>query len=159
MNDVVLPGAMVDRIAGATVMAARDLVETGGFILRGYNAAEASVLALTGEKGIERRIGLFVVSGLALAALFEWADEHDLTLAAQWHSHRFEAFLSETDLKYGFGVPGFKTAVVPWYEQASPNSADWGWWQYDGKAWVAQAAPATGAGRFTVVTFDEDGVR
>lgn len=159
MNHLVLPADMARSIAETAAVAGRDLVETGGFILRGYDAAEPSVLALTGQKGIERRMGLFLVSGLALSSLFEWADEHELTLAAQWHSHRFEAFLSKTDLEHGFDVPQFRTAVVPWYEQASPDPADWGWWQFDGKAWVAQAAPSTASGEFIVVTFDEDGVR
>jgi len=145
---------MPARIAAEARAAGADRVETGGFILEGERGA-ASVLALTGEKGITRRRDLFHVSGLALATLFDWAEDHELTIAAQWHTHGRRAFLSDTDLEYGFNVSGFTTTVVPYFRQASPDAKHWGWWIFDSGEWVAVPAPESVPGSFSVITFEE----
>jgi hypothetical protein len=59
----------------------------------------------------------------------------------------------------GFNVEGFITSVVPFFRNASPDPAVWGWWIYDGTAWIEAEPPAVGTGEFQVVSFDEDGVR
>jgi len=158
MNDLVLPNGLGIAVAGLAREAGRALVETGGFILRPYDTACASTLAVAGAAGITRRRGLFAITPLALGELFEFADEHELTVTAQWHSHRFEAFLSRTDLAHGFDVPGFHTAVVPYFEVASADPADWGWWQYGEQGWTESIAPQSVEGDVSLVTFDEDGV-
>jgi hypothetical protein len=154
MSALLLPDRMPARIAAEARVAGADLVETGGFILAAEQGP-ASVLALTGEKGITRRRDLFHVSGLALAALFEWAEDRELTVAAQWHTHGRRAFLSDTDLEHGFNVPGFTTTVVPYYRQASPDANDWGWWTFDSGEWVAVSAPDSVPAFFSVITFEE----
>jgi hypothetical protein len=154
MSALRLPADMPARIAFEARVAGAHAVETGGFIL-GAPEAPASVLALTGEKGITRRRDLFHVSGLAMATLFEWVEERELTVAAQWHTHGRRAFLSETDLEYGFNVPGFTTTVVPFYRQASVDPADWGWWTFDDGEWAAVPAPPLVSSGFSVITFEE----
>ena len=114
MSALLLPEGMSARIAFEARAAGARNVETGGFILAPPDAP-ASVLALTGEKSITRRRDLFLVDGLAMATLFEWVVEHELTVAVQWHTHGGRAFLSETDLEHGFNVLGFTTTVVPYY--------------------------------------------
>jgi hypothetical protein len=155
MSSFCIPASMGALIADAAQEAGVKLLETGGFVLGPTGTDRSTVLALSGERGVDRMSRLFRVSGLAIASLFDWADERDLRILAQWHSHRLEAFLSETDLKHGFNVPGFRTAVVPHYEEPSSNPADWGWWMYDEDSWVETPAPATTVDEFTVVTFEE----
>jgi len=135
------------------------LGETGGFLLGSEGSDAVSVLALAGDRGISRRRDLFMVSGAALATLFEWADERSLTIFAQWHSHRRGAFLSLTDLEYGLNVPGFHSAVVPFYRKPSHDFLDWGWWTYEAGKWTAtRPARYSTEDEFLQVTFDEEGV-
>lgn len=117
-----------------------------------------SVLAFAGNRDVHRERGLFHVGSRAIAALFDWASAHSLRVVAQWHSHRYEAFLSETDLAYGFDVPGFRNCVVPDYERPSQDPADWGWWVFDG-AWTETPPPAVVEGGFDVITFEAGHVR
>jgi hypothetical protein len=159
MSRLHMPGGMGERIAAVTRSAGKAGQETGGFVLGDVSSSDGTVLALTASNGIDRRRGLFRVSGLALAGLFEWADGQHLTLLAQWHSHPFEAFLSDTDLECGLNVPGFQAAVVPFYEQPPSHPNGWGWWVYDGSRWTEAPAPKRIGGDFRVITFDEGGVR
>jgi hypothetical protein len=146
-------------IAGAVREAGECVGETGGFLLGSEDSRAASVLAVAGDRGITRRRDLFIVTGAALSTLFEWADDLDRTIVAQWHSHRRGAFLSPTDLKYGLNVPGFHSAVVPYYKDPSPDFLDWGWWTYEGGKWIASRPARRGpAEGFLQVTFDEEGV-
>jgi hypothetical protein len=150
----------VARAIAQTVREAGETVgEIGGFLLGSEDSRAVSVLALTGHHGITRRRDLFTVSGAALTTLFEWADERSLTILAQWHSHRRGAFLSRTDLKYGLNIPGFHSAVVPFYEDPSPDFLDWGWWTYESGRWiVSNPARRVANDKFVQVTFDEEGV-
>jgi hypothetical protein len=146
-------------VAGTAREAGRSVGETGGFLLAPEGSEAVSVSALAGHRGITRRRDLFMVSGAALAMLFEWADDLDLTIVAQWHSHRRGAFLSRTDLEYGLNVPGFHSAVVPFYKDPSVNFLDWGWWTYEGGRWIASnPARKVADDDFLQVTFDEEGV-
>jgi hypothetical protein len=156
MNELRIPVTMAEQIAAEATTCGQRGGETGGFLLAPAGSREgASVLALAGEIGVERRRDLFRISGIALAALFEWADDHDLAIAAQWHSHRLGAFLSETDLAYGFNVPGFRSAVVPNYLRASADPAEWGWWRYHEGSWQTTPAPTPVETPCSSILFEE----
>jgi hypothetical protein len=114
---------------------------------------------MTGTAGVDRGWGLFRVSGKAIEALFEWSEQQDLRIPAQFHSHRYGAFLSPIDQREGFNVLGFISCVIPAFEQPSEDSKKWGWWTFDGTAWVATSPALLGEGDVQVVSFDEDGVR
>lgn len=156
MSTFTLPKGIAERIAREARAAGLNLVETGGFVLVGED--RKPILALTGEAGIYREEKLFVVDIPATAALFDWAAERDVRVVAQWHSHRYEAFLSETDLAHGFNVPEFRTTVVPNYEDPSADPASWGWWQFQRDEWAATAAPGVTDGQFSTITFEAGNV-
>ncbi len=134
--------------------------ETGGFLLAGEDERDhMTVLALAGVAGIVRRRDVFSVSSAAIDTLFSWAADEELVVRAQVHSHRGSAFLSKTDLKYGFSVDGFTTSVIPRYVDPSAEPAHWGWWTYGSGAWSRTAAPAlTRAELGQVITFDANEV-
>jgi hypothetical protein len=152
-----LPIGLPERVAAETRAAGARVVETGGFLLAAADRP-VSVLALTGSQDIYRERGLFLIGSRAMATLFDWASERSLRVVAQWHSHRGRAFLSETDLAYGFNVPGFRTCVVPSYEDPSADPDDWGWWVF-GHEWVETAPPVVVVGAFDVITFEAGDVR
>ena len=155
MGQFTVPTDMSATIASVAQITGGQLVETGGFLLGAVNTTDATGLALTGDAGIERRKDLFQVSGLALSVLFEWADDHGMTVIAQWHSHRLGAFLSPTDLKYGLNVRDFHTSVIPHYQNPSRDPADWGWWTYNGTSWAVSAPPRSTSSAFRTITFEE----
>jgi hypothetical protein len=152
-----LPRGLPDRIAAEARAAGASAVETGGYLLA-EGSQPVSVLALTGTQDIHRERGIFHIGSRAMATLFDWASVRSLRVVAQWHSHRYEAFLSETDLAYGFNVPGFRTCVVPDYEQPSSDPRDWGWWLFD-QEWMETSAPVVVTGPFDVITFEAGNVR
>lgn len=159
MSEFSIPTQMSATIASKVRASGTTMLETGGFTLAPYGTDSGTVLALSGEIGIERSWGLFEVSGLAIAALFDWADDHELRVLSQWHSHRFEAFLSKTDLAHGFNVPGFRTAVIPNFERPSADPTAWGWWRYTEDKWVITPPPVPSDTSFEVITFEEHHVR
>jgi hypothetical protein len=133
--------------------------ETGGFLLSTEAQPDRlTVLALAGQDGIGRRRGLFTVSGTAIERLFSWAGERELRIRAQVHSHAHDAFLSPTDLRHGFNVAEFITAVVPYFAAPSPEPVDWGWWQRSATAWLTRPAPTVVVGAVTAVHFDQAGI-
>jgi hypothetical protein len=133
--------------------------ETGGFLLSAIDEPErVVVVALAGTVGITRWWGQFGISGGALDRLFTWADEHDLRIAAQFHSHGGRAFLSPTDLAHGLNVRGFVTCVIPSFKAPPREVERWGWWKFDGRTWKPEPPPTTANGTVTTVTFDERGV-
>jgi hypothetical protein len=134
--------------------------ETGGFLLAPESDPDRlSIVALADQAGIARRRGLFVVSGPAIEQLFSWAGDAELRIRAQVHSHARGAFLSPTDLRHGFDVTGFISAVVPNFAAPSPHPGDWGWWQRAATRWEACAAPEVITGQGAAVRFDQDSVR
>lgn len=151
-TDIALPRDLAKRVAAETRAAGVRVVETGGFMLAGASG-HVSVLALAGNDDIRRERGLFLIGSRAMATLFDWASARSLRVVAQWHSHRYDAFLSDTDLAHGFDVPGFMTCVVPDYEHPSAVPSDWGWWLFDGE-WVETPAPTVIDGGVDVITFE-----
>jgi hypothetical protein len=146
---------LVDEIARH----GRGPAETGGFLLaQPADRDHLTVLALAGDRGIERGRDLFKVSGGAIERLFTWAGDRDLLIRAQVHSHRRGAFLSATDLRHGFAVEGFITAVVPTYSQPPRDPDDWAWWICNAGHWDRAGAPSLVPGAGVVVRFDADGV-
>ncbi len=106
--------AAVDETAAFGV---RDL-ETGGFLLvpRSSSAdggSPVAVIALAGDTGIVRDRGLFQISERALDRIFAFADDHDLWIPAQFHSHKVGAFLSRTDQRHGLCVDGVHLSRDP----------------------------------------------
>jgi hypothetical protein len=151
MSDGVRQALLDDvRVWGA------DGVETGGFLLAAPRQP-ISVLALGGTAGITRRRSVFRVSPRALAQLFNWASERELHVAAQAHSHRGRAVLSETDLRHGFSVRGFTTTIIPYFAAPPEAPQAWGWWRYESE-WRDVKAPSVIAGDTTIIYFDEERV-
>lgn len=159
-NGLTLPAAVPEAVAIYVKEYGAEGVETGAFLLAPTGAAdEISLLAFAGEEGITRGPEVFGVSGRAIGRLFDWADETGMRVRALVHSHEGRAFLSKTDLKHGFAVSNFTTAIVPWYADPSPSPSDWAWWRYYGGEWrkIAPAAVTNHEAEFVV--FDEGGVR
>jgi hypothetical protein len=117
----------------------------------------ASTVALAGDAAITRGEQIFAADGSALGPLFRWAEEHDLTIGAQVHSHRGAAFLSPTDLAHGFSVPGFITTVIPSFANPPADPTDWGWWVYD-SWWRRLRAPQTVNAPTAIIHFDARGI-
>jgi hypothetical protein len=157
---VVLPAESVPAITAEVRRYGRLDLETGGFLL-GPEAepTRIEVIALAGDRGIERAWGLFRVSGRAVERIFAWAEERALRIPAQFHSHDRGARLSPLDRREGFNVRGFISCVVPSYRTPPTDPGAWGWWWFDGTAWVHAPGPVLRADEVTVVTFDEAGVR
>jgi hypothetical protein len=135
-------------------------LETGGFFLASVDEpTEMTGVALAGAAGIRRRRDLFSVSGLALDRLFTWANEAELRIPVQFHSHGGRAFLSPVDLRHGMSVRGFTSCIVPFSADPPCDPAQWGWFRFDGRAWTKADPPrAVSTKAVRVVTFDEDGV-
>jgi hypothetical protein len=131
--------------------------ETGAFLLNHSDSQIVDMIAWPQTAGVVRSRGQFRVSGLALARLFDWCGEHDVQIAALLHSHKKKAFLSPTDLKYGFAAEGFLSAIVPDYATPSANPARWGWWRFQDGEWVDEHSPIVRTAPFNGVSFDEDG--
>jgi hypothetical protein len=157
-NDLILSEAATTAIAADVTRYGAEHVETGGFLLAPRDADTISTVALAGTAGIVRQRDLFQVSERALDRLFAQADEHDLWIPAQFHSHGLEAFMSPTDINHGLSVEGFISMIVPHYAAPPIDRSAWGWWRYD-DSWTAIAPPKTSLGAVSVITFDEDGAR
>jgi hypothetical protein len=160
---IVIPADAVTAVIGETAaFGARDL-ETGGFVLVPRVTSPggdppAAAIALAGDAGIVRHRDLFQISERALDRVFTFADDHDLWIPAQFHSHRVGAFLSVTDKRHGLRVDGFISVVVPAYASPPRDLTRWGWWQFESGRWRdAESGHVTG-GTVEVVRFDEAGV-
>ena len=150
-------GEAVEIIAAETARFGALGVETGGFVLYPTDSDEPSVVALVGERGISRHPRLLEISALAIDRLFGFADDHNLRVRVQFHSHREEAFLSVTDKEFGLRVPGIVSTVIPNFADPPADPRSWGWWMFNADDW-AEIAPWTLAGEAPrVVVFDEDG--
>jgi hypothetical protein len=159
MTEHRIPQVLLDAIHAEIAAYGRYGRETGLFLLVPPDATRISHLAFAGTRGITRRRGLFAVSARALAQLFRYARERELTVAAQLHSHERGAFLSDCDLQHGFAVEGFTSAVIPDFKAPPRDPSRWGWWQFSDGCW--QARPAYGllpGGEGTLLDFDEYGI-
>jgi hypothetical protein len=134
-------------------------LETGGFLLTPVGGEVVSVVALAGERGIVRHRELFQISERALDRIFTHADDHELHIPVQFHSHRLGAFLSWTDASHGLCVADFVSVVIPGYREPTCDVQQWGWWQFGDRRWKPIAAPRVTPGTTSFVRFDEDGVR
>jgi hypothetical protein len=134
-------------------------VETGSLLLTHPGESSVTVVALAGTTGIKRRPDLLVISAAALSPLFSYAEDNELQVRAQVHSHMSDASLSRTDKAGNIRMPGFIASVIPTFATPSTDTTAWGWWDFDGTDWTP-SQPAIVAQQHTkVVTFDADGVR
>lgn len=157
---LVLPVAAVSHIMAEVVGYGSSLLETGGFFLASRaTPATITVVAMAGEVGIERGWGFFKVTGSAIDEIFRWAEEREMYMPAQFHSHRYGAGLSLLDKRHGFNVPDFISCVVPHFDAPPSDPTAWGWWRFDGAVWVGTSPASLGDGHSGVVVFDEEGVR
>ena len=156
-NDLVLSEAASAALIADVRRFGAAHVETGGFLLAPRDDDAVTIVALAGTAGIVRRRDLFQVSDFALDRLFGHADEHELWIPAQFHSHGLGAFMSECDVEHGLSVQGFITTIVPHFAAPPQDPAQWGWWRYEG-AWIPLAPPRRSSTPVSVITFDEGGV-
>jgi hypothetical protein len=94
-----------------------------------------------------------------LTGYSRFADDHDLWIPAQFHSHELGPFLSLEDKEHGLRLDGFISIVVPNYAGPPSDIRLWGWWRFDSDQWSAAAAAATTDGPTEVLRFDEAGTR
>ena len=157
-NDIALPMSGVVSVIDEVRTYGRHHQETGGFLLLPRGNSTVSVVALSGSAGIERRHNLFQVSARALASLFTFADDRDLWVPVQFHSHGASTFLSDTDKTHGLCVEGFISTVVPHFHGPPSDITAWGWWRYTKGRWIAIEPAIQGDGDVEVVHFDEGGI-
>jgi len=155
---VAVPATAVAIIATEVRGYGHRRLETGGFLLLPRDTATVSTVAFAGAPGIVRRHNLFQISERALDRLFIFADDHDLQIPVQFHSHELGAFLSRTDAEHGLRVEGFTSVVIPTYSAPPVEISQWGWWCFTTGAWVSAVVPQIGHGAVTAVRFDEDRV-
>jgi hypothetical protein len=157
-NDVALPEAAASIVIADVARFGTEDVETGGFLLAPRDNDTISVVALAGTAGIRRHRKLLQMSDLALDRLFGYADEHDLWIPVQFHSHEQAAFMSPTDIDHGFSVEGFVTTIIPRFSAPPADPSQWGWWRYD-SGWTPATPPRGTTDTASAVIFDEDGIR
>lgn len=157
-NDVILPQAAASAVVADVALFGQRRLETGGFLLAPRGSEQTLIVARCATAGILRRAGLFQVSERALDRLFEYADQHELWIPVQFHSHKLAALLSPCDIEHGLSVEGFVTTIVPYFHAPSADPARWGWWRYRG-GWKRASSPETSPTPAHVIVFDEDGVR
>lgn len=156
-NELTLPADAISLLISDITRFGVLSVETGGFLLAPRDDDAIAMVALAGTSGIVRRPGLFQISELALDRLFGYADEHDLWIPVQFHSHALAAFMSPTDVDHGLCVEGFVSAIVPYFDTPPRDPSEWGWWRYQ-EAWKPIAPPLLSVAPIAAVTFDEAGI-
>ncbi len=127
-------------------------------MLLGRAGQAVDIVALLGDDGIKRRPDRLVISGLALAILFDWADDHDLRVLAQVHSHGMSARMSVTDKRFGLTVENFISAIVPEASSPPDDPSRWGWWTFHSGGWMPNEPARAVAGSCQTIVFDESGV-
>lgn len=152
-------GALEDLVQHIGEYGRRGL-ETGGFLLApAADPATITTVALTTTKGILRGADRFVVSGLAVDVLSEWAEDGDLRIIAGVHSHGRDAQLSLIDEESGYRVEGFTSVVVPQFARPPADPSSWGWYRFTLGIWRPTAQGAIRSDPGITMTFDEDGVQ
>lgn len=133
-------------------------VETGGFLLTSDNRS-VSHIALAGLADIERDWGRFVIGRAAIDRLFTHAENHELRVAAMFHSHMHEAFLSPIDRTGGINMTGFTSIVIPNFTNPPSAVIEWGFWTFNGHDWIPRPSwPTANTPSTSVLRFDADGV-
>jgi hypothetical protein len=154
-----IPDAAVAVITDDVLRHGRQGLETGAFLLaEAEDPDHVRIVALLGTAGIQRLEDKLVISGTVLARLFDWAEEAGLVVRAQIHSHRFEAWMSPTDERFGLTVEGFTSAIVPDSSAPSALPGHWGWWLFTSGRWISTDAAELTVGTAQVVCVDEGGV-
>jgi hypothetical protein len=158
-----LPANILDALLAATVAFGRHDQETGGFLLADDQDV-VRALALTGESGIERHRGLFMVSGVVVERVCEWAAGENLRVAALVHTHKGHAGMSRTDRNNGFRVDGFRSVIIPSFANPPTAPIQWGWYAFEHGDWHLDHPgelidESDTAGSACVIVVDEDGVR
>jgi proteasome lid subunit RPN8/RPN11 len=134
-------------------------VETGGFLLvHRPDPAVTGVLALAGATGIVRQPDQFIISGAAVDLLSEWAENYDLRVVAQFHSHRGPAFLSSIDRRGGMRVAGFISAVIPNFRRPPASPDAWAWFTFIAGGWQLRPPLRSVRGEVQIISFDEEGI-
>lgn len=158
-----LPANIVDVLLSATFAYGRHDLETGGFLLADSDDVVLA-LALTGESGVARNRGLFMVSGAVVETVCEWASEERLRVAALVHTHKGRAVMSRTDRNNGFRVDSFRSVIIPSFANPPTALTEWGWYLFKHGSWhpdrpgeLIGESETPGSGRVIVV--DEHGVR
>ncbi len=159
LSTPVLPQAAVAAIAKDVQVYGHRGLETGGFLLLSRDADVVSTVAFAGDEGIVRQRNLFQISERALDRLFTFADDRDLWVPVQFHSHGAGAFLSLTDADHGLRAEGFTSAVIPGYRDPPTDIHQWGWWRFTAGRWGRVSGACVGDGLVELVRFDEVGVR
>lgn len=155
-----VPGGAVEELVGHVGEYGRCGLETGGFFLA--SAADPSTIttiAVAGTKGVRRGPDRFVVSGLAVDILSEWAEENDLRIVSTVHSHAGAPRLSLIDEQSGYRVEGFASVVVPRFASPPADPSAWGWYRFARGIWRPTMHGVTRPDPGVTVRFDEDGVR
>jgi hypothetical protein len=86
--------------------------------------------------------------------LCDWADDRDLRIAVQFHSHMYGPELSYIDKVGGMRMAGFITTVIPEFVKP-PKLEAWGWWTFGDGVWNPIEPPPAVSGESGVVIFDE----
>ena len=161
MNDmsITIPQRAVDAVVIETRSYGNRLLETGGFLLAPTGSDSVNGVVVAGELGILRRHNLFQISERALDRLFTYADESGFWIPVQFHSHRFGAFMSNTDAEHGLRVEGFVSTIVPQFSHPPGDVGSWGWWQFQHGDWRPCLSAAIHDGEpAAALVFDESGV-
>lgn len=159
MNDLLLGADAVDVLVGDVARYGALGLETGALLLTPPGDPAVTVLALAGIADIDRHGRLLVLSSAALGPLFAYAEDNNLQLRAQVHSHMREAFLSHTDKTGNIRMPGFIASVIPNFATPPRNPANWGWWTFKDGDWAPIEPAAVKTQATKVITFDAEGVR
>ncbi len=159
MRRLVLPARGVDAIVEDARRYGACGVESGAFLLGPLTAdGMVDTIALLGRRGITRHADHLVISARALGHLFERADREGRQVLAQLHSHRREAFMSETDERFTLTVRGFTSGVIPFAATASPEPSRWGWWRFDGSRWRVSSPAGVAVTPVQILVLDEGGL-
>ncbi len=155
---LILPQSAVESITRDVRVYGQRELETGGFLLLARDADVVSMVAFAGDQGIARWRDRFQISERALDRLFSFADDRDLWVPIQFHSHEAGAFLSPIDADHGLRVEGFTSVVVPAYRDPPTDIHRWGWWRFTAGRWARANGARVADGAVELVRFDEGGV-
>jgi proteasome lid subunit RPN8/RPN11 len=156
--NLILPSSALSKIRSHVAAFGSYAEEAGGFFLGPARTPRILAVGFALGRGVERGRGEFRVTGPAIERLFEWAESNEYRIWAQFHSHPAAAFLSRTDIKYGFSVKDFVSAVIPEFKNPPINPHLWKWWTYQQAAWREITPPAVEDHDACIFTFSEDGI-
>lgn len=148
-------GSLIEHVSSY----GRTEVETGALLMCDPGGGAVRAIALTGDRGVTRKYGLFVLSMRVIDSAFSYAEDRGLQVRAQVHSHAGAAFLSPTDKTGNLNMEGFIAAVIPNFRNPPHDPTLWGWWTYGARAWRASGPARTDRTlpSATILTVDADG--